>query len=251
MTDCFWLDLAPRPAAEQMAIDTAMVAVAERAGTTLLRLYRWRGPSVSLGANESALRTWNRSQLEADQVAVVRRPTGGRAVWHAESDLTYSWAGPAAAPAEVRRIYRDLHERLAAAIAQPDRIVALATTAGPPGLVPGACFDVPVGGEVLVGGRKTIGSAQRVYGGQLLQHGAIAVEDRQQQLALYRLDTTAAPRAIEPTTLGEATATATAIADAWQLAGALPASDELTSRTVLASEEYRSHYQDPTWTWRR
>lgn len=251
MNEFHWLDLAPRPAAEQMAIDTAMVAIAEGEGIPLLRLYRWRGDTVSFGANESALRHWDRRRLEADQVICVRRPTGGRAVWHGVSDLTYAWSGPATTPAEVRRIYRELHERLAAAIARPDRLVALAGASRPPGLGPGACFDVPVGGEVVVDGRKAIGSAQRVYGRHLLQHGAIAVQDRQQLLAGYR---TVAPGHETPqssASLDDAEATAGMIAMAWQAVGSRPAGPELTSRILLASVEYRSHYLDPAWTWRR
>lgn len=251
MIGLYWLDLVPRPAAEQMAIDTAMVAVAERDGIALLRLYRWLEDTVSFGANESVLRHWNRPKLETDQVACVRRPTGGRAVWHDTSDLTYAWSGPAAHPAEVRRIYRDLHERLAAAITQPNRSIALAAAVGSPGLVPGACFDVPVGGEVLVDGRKAIGSAQRVYGRRVLQHGAIAVRDRRQCLASYRL---VAPDCEPPQSeamLDDAEATASMIGAAWHSAGGQPADPELTSRILLASVEYRSHYLDPAWTWRR
>lgn len=251
MTNVIWLDLAPRPAAEQMAIDTAMVGVCEAAGVSVLRLYCWSDNSVSFGANEAALRTWDRGALDADRVACVRRPTGGRAVWHDRADLTYAWSGPAADPGEVRRIYRELHERLAAAIASASRSVALAATRSNPGLAPGACFDMPVGGEVLVDGRKAIGSAQRVYGRRLLQHGAIAVRDRGGQLAQYRLAPDSRdPRPIDAS-LDDAEGTAAAIATRWEEAGASPAHDELISRIVLASVEYRSRYLDPVWTWRR
>ena len=251
MTELHWLDLAPRPAAEQMAIDTAMVAVAEREGVELLRLYRWLGDSVSFGANESAMRHWNRRGLEAEQVACVRRPTGGRAVWHGSADLTYAWTGPAESPVDVRRIYRDLHERLAAAIARPDRSVELAMAGGHAGLGPGACFDVPVGGEVLVDGRKAIGSAQRVYGKRLLQHGAIAVRDRQQLLARFRALATGSEPPPSEAILDDALVTANLLGSAWAEGGSQRASPELTSRILLASVEYRSHYLDPAWTWRR
>jgi lipoate-protein ligase A len=246
-----WLDRAPRAAAEQMAIDTAMVKVAEHDGITLLRLYRWSGDCVSFGANESALRHWDRPLLEASAVGLVRRPTGGRAVWHDASDLTYSWTGPAATPAEVRRLYRDLHEALATAISGAGRSVALAPTRDAPGLGPGACFDLPVGGEVLVDGRKAIGSAQRVYGRRLLQHGAIAVNDRQGELSRYRLAAPSTEPSGSGASLDDAVATADQIAAAWIAAGAQPAGQELTSRILFASVEYRSHYADPAWTWRR
>jgi lipoate-protein ligase A len=250
MTEYLWPDLVPRGAAEQMAIDTAMVDAARMDGLTLLRLYRWSGDTVSFGANEVVLRTWNRALLEQDGVACVRRPTGGRAVWHGAADLTYSWAGPARDRAEVRRIYRDLHERLAAAIARSDRTVALAAGGAGASLAPGACFDAPVGGEVLVNGRKVIGSAQRVFGQHLLQHGAIAIDDRQAALSRYRLTTVPHPRVTDGG-LDDAEATARDIAATWQRAGVQPLPADLTSRIVLASERHRSQYLDPAWTWRR
>lgn len=251
MNQCVWVDTQRRTAAEQMAIDTAMVAVAEREGIALLRLYRWSVNTVSFGANESALRHWNRLRLEADGLGLVRRPTGGRAVWHDTSDLTYAWAGAAATPAEVRRIYRDLHQRLAAAIAQHGGEVALASPGNASGLGPGACFDVPVGGEVLVDGRKTIGSAQRVYGKHLLQHGAIAVRGRQGHLAQYRILGSLRTGAEPEVTLGRAEELGASVAMAWRREGAAEVEHALQSRIVLASVEHRSQYEDPAWTWRR
>jgi lipoate-protein ligase A len=251
MIEFLWLDLTPRPAAEQMALDTAMVETAKADACTVLRVYRWSGDSVSFGANESALRAWDRALLERDGIACVRRPTGGRAVWHGEADLTYAWTGPARDPAEVRRIYRDLHERLAAAIARPGRAIALATADGGASLAPGACFDLPVGGEVMVDGRKAIGSAQRVFGHHLLQHGAIALHDRQSSLSNYRIAAPEPGPGAGDRGLGDAEGTARDIAAGWLSAGALDAPPELTSRIVLASVKHRSRYQDPAWTWRR
>jgi lipoate-protein ligase A len=251
MNECYWLDLAPRAAADQMAIDTAMVGVARSHEVSILRLYRWLEDTVSFGANEAVLRHWNRPLFESDATACVRRPTGGRAVWHGMADLTYSWTGPAANPAEVRSIYRDLHERLATAIAASGRTVVLAAQRTDPGLGAGACFDVPVGGEVLVDGRKVIGSAQRVYGDRLLQHGAIALRADQHRLGRYRI-TDQAPMAVtNEVSLDDADAIATAIGHAWQRAGVRIAPEELTSSILLASVEYRTHYLDPAWTWRR
>jgi lipoate-protein ligase A len=42
---------------------------------------------------------------------------------------------------------------------------------GPRTTVP--CFEAPAGGEVVVAGRKLIGSSMRSVGGSILQHGAI------------------------------------------------------------------------------
>jgi lipoate-protein ligase A len=38
------------------------------------------------------------------------------------------------------------------------------------------CFEAPAGGEVVVRGRKLIGSAMRAHAGTILQHGAIVMD---------------------------------------------------------------------------
>ncbi len=246
-----WLDLDPRPAEAQMSIDEATVAAARSVGRDILRIYRWQGHTVTLGANERAVAVWDRERLQHDGIRVVRRPTGGRAVWHDAADLTYAWAGAADGPADVRRIYRELHEQLASAIPQGNQAVTLATAGRIADLSPGACFDLPVGGEVLVGTRKAIGSAQRVYGSHLLQHGAIALRDRSQLLARYRQDTSTVRASQDGSDLPDSEQLAAAIAARWLDDGAEPIATELTSRIVLASVEHHPHYLDPAWTWRR
>jgi lipoate-protein ligase A len=246
-----WDDHTPRDAAAQMALDEAALALAAE-GVHLLRLYQWSGDTVSLGANEAATRHWDRAALARDGIPCVRRPTGGRAVWHAADDLTYAWTGPVASLGSVRSAYHTLHQRLAAAL---DTALALGATlaARPgrlPGLAPGACFDVPVGGEVLIAGRKAIGSAQLVRHGMLLQHGAIARTDRSAALGRYRLQPAEAAR---PTTdpLPPPEVLGSAIRAGWLGAGARPAPPELTSRLDATSLQWLPRYRDPAWTWRR
>jgi lipoate-protein ligase A len=115
---------------------------------------------------------------------VVRRPTGGRAVWH-EEELTYAVAAPAALFGDLPLAYRRIHEMLAEAVA----LLGVAPTlAGrpmvPTGLDAGACFAVPAGGEVLVGGRKVVGSAQVRQGKVLLQHGSLLLGGSQRTVGL-------------------------------------------------------------------
>ncbi|HRP07337.1 MAG TPA: hypothetical protein PLL69_02520 [Gemmatimonadales bacterium] len=250
MTELIWLDLVPRHGATQMAIDTVSVDIAREEGCSILRLYRWQGNTVSFGANESALRHWRRDLLEADGIHCVRRPTGGRGVWHDTDDLTYSWVGRSGDSEGVRRIYRELHQRLATAIDPLGGPASLSDSRLVPGLAPGACFDAPIGGEVLVGGRKAIGSAQRVIGDHLLQHGAMAIRDRSDQLSVYRRRHSGA-QAIGGGELPGATETAQAIAGAWRQAGALELPAALAARIVLASDHVSARYRDPDWTWRR
>lgn len=252
LTTFWWHDVAARPAWQQMAIDRALVDHAAAHGTIVCRLYRWAGDTVSFGANEAARRTWDRNRLERAELPCVRRPTGGRGVWHDAADLTYAVTAPLAAFGDLRQAYRLIHDRLAGAF----RTIGLGATVAPAGrrtvtLEPGACFDVAVGGEVLVANRKTIGSAQALFGTSLLQHGAIARADRRKSLARFRLACSPDEPAQAGSELPAADRLAEAILAAWQAGGAAPVASELVEWAVAAGESYRPRFDDPEWTWRR
>jgi len=158
-----------RTGAENMARDEALLDEVLRTGGAFLRLYRFDPPCWSIGRNEPA--------NETHDVAVVRRPTGGRAVWH-EHEVTYAVAAPLATFGRLRDAYRAIHERLARALKSLGVDATLAAdrptvrlSARPP-----VCFAATVGGEVLVAGRKVIGSAQVRRRDAFLQHGSILLD---------------------------------------------------------------------------
>lgn len=246
-----WNDESPRPGWQQMAIDRTLADRAARHDLTVFRLYRWERSTLSLGANEAARRTWDRERLERLEVPVVRRPTGGRGVWHGEDDLTYAVTAPLARFGDLRMAYRLIHEQLARALATLVPGVSLAPPQRRPTLAPGACFELAVGGEVMAGERKAIGSAQALFGGSLLQHGAIARCSRAAELARFRLDspprTAEAPVAELP--CGDRLAAA--ILAGWLADGAEVVSAEWAAEIVEASEIHAARFRDAEWSWRR
>jgi lipoate-protein ligase A len=247
-----WTDLRPRTGSEQMALDRALLDHANEHNSVVLRLYRWSQDTISFGANESALRHWDRQALESEGVPLVRRPTGGRAVWHAAEDLTYAVTAPVAHFGNQQIAYRAIHERLAAALENIGLATGLAVPPPRlPGLQAGACFDVAVGGEVLLGGRKTIGSAQLVLGHAILQHGEIARAERLGALARFARDHRKSPAVERETDLPAADVLADAIAKAWYAEGAIPAGDNLMAAANTAALGYHAHFRDLHWTWRR
>jgi len=173
-----WLDLDPRPGALNMAIDQALLERAGRLGERRLRLYRWQPHCLSFGRHERALRRYDRDRIAAMGLDTVRRPSGGRAVWHAE-ELTYAVAVPAAELPGVRAAYLEIHRMLLNALQSLGIDADMAPECRVPGLDAGACFATPVGGEIVVRGRKVVGSAQVREGGGLLQHGSILLRDDQ------------------------------------------------------------------------
>ena len=167
-----------RSGAENMALDAALLDRADCMGEAFLRLYRFDPPCLSLGRNEPTAR-YDRSAIARLALDVVRRPTGGCAVWH-EHEVTYAVAAPIATFGGLREAYRAIHTRLSAALQSlgVDATLALARPRLPSPAFhrPGPCFATPVGGEVLVAGRKLVGSAQVRKRSAFLQHGSILLD---------------------------------------------------------------------------
>jgi len=178
-----FLDLAGQSGALNMALDQALLDEADRIGSSSLRLYRWDPPCLSFGRNEPATRDYDRAEIERLGIDVVRRPTGGSAVWH-EHEVTYAVAAPIKSFGSLRAAYHAIHERIAAALRALGAEVALAPTHRPafPPSRPPACFSAPVGGEILAGGRKLVGSAQVRKRKAFLQHGSILLEGSQEMI---------------------------------------------------------------------
>ncbi len=177
------LDPAGRSGAVNMTIDADLLAETARTGRAFLRLYRFDPPCLSLGRNEPAAARYDRAAIARRGLDVVRRPTGGAAVWH-QHDVTYAVTAPVAAFGSLRNAYRTIHERVVAALRSLGVEATLAPHRPPPSSRildhPASCFATPVGGEVLVAGRKLVGSAQVRKGSAFLQHGSILLAGSQQ-----------------------------------------------------------------------
>lgn len=246
-----WIDRRPRSAAQQMALDVATTRYAILHDVAIMRWYQWQRDTLSFGAHEAALRTWDRIRLESDSIGVVRRPSGGRGVWHAADDLTYAWAGPLRDRAMAQNHYRQLHEAMARVLRANGLAAAVnQVAAGRADLSPGACFDLQIGGEIVVDGRKAVGAAQRWYPGGLLQHGAIARSDHRAVEDRYLM---APPRPARSSQEEWPSAAALAAAlERDQLSrGAERATLELTDAIEAASVAELATFTDQAWTWRR
>lgn len=165
-----------------MAFDAAIVAESNVTGRAFLRLYRFDPPCLSLGRNEPEDQ-YDQAMIARLGLDVVRRPTGGRAVWH-QDEVTYAVAAPIAMFGGLRKAYRAIHERLAAAIRSLGADATLALHQPPPSSTlldhPASCFATPAGSEVLVAGRKLIGSALVRKESAFLQHGSILLDGTQE-----------------------------------------------------------------------
>jgi lipoate-protein ligase A len=165
------VDAVGRSGEYNMAMDQALLEEVVRRGGAYLRFYRWDPPTLSLGRNQP--NTFY-------DVPTVRRPTGGQAVWH-EHELTYAVVAPIALFGSLRKAYCEIHTRLARALRALGVEAVLAPAHPPirPSAHPASCFSVPVGGEIIVQGRKLVGSAQVRKRDAFLQHGSILLEGTQ------------------------------------------------------------------------
>jgi len=242
------IDSAGRSGAQNMALDSALLAEVNRTGRAFLRLYRFDPPCLSFGRHEPARSRYDRAAIARLGIDVVRRPTGGRAVWH-EHEVTYAVVMPAAGVARLRDSYRAIHARLAAALRRLGADATLASARPrPPSITldhPSPCFATSVGGEVLVDGRKLVGSAQLREGTALLQHGSILLDGSQDMITAVSgkphpatTATTLAAVLGRPVSFTEV---AQAIVATWD--GRLEPSACPTVRP--------SGFLDPAWTWRR
>lgn len=164
-----------------MARDEALLH-ADEVRPAALRLYEWSPPTLSLGY-------FQRHELlaslapELRALAVVRRTTGGGAILH-DCEITYCLVLDESVPIARRSpadLYRIVHECWRDALALDGIACTLAPDDFPlptPRTGPFFCFEKPGRTDLLLGGAKLLGSAQRRVAGRVLQHGSLMLEKR-------------------------------------------------------------------------
>lgn len=172
-----------------MAVDEAIL-LGVLAGTSrpTVRFYDWAPPTVSLGYHQEADKEVDPALVRAQGWALVRRPTGGRAVLH-RNEVTYAVIAPTTGrlAGGVNESYAAISEALAAGLqklgvaAELQRGSLSAASQREPA---NPCFASTSRYELSVHGRKISGSAQVRREGALLQHGSILLKHDQSAMAL-------------------------------------------------------------------
>jgi lipoate-protein ligase A len=160
-------------------MDFDLELVKNFSGVPLLRVYRWEPYCISFGANQQPNSIDQEKTLSAG-FDIVKRPTGGRAILHAE-ELTYSVVYPISVENTPKLIYREINLALLNGLVnfnpalnkiqlehtQPHFQSFYKDTKST------LCFAVSAMNELNYDGKKVVGSAQRKLGDIILQHGSI------------------------------------------------------------------------------
>jgi lipoyl(octanoyl) transferase len=164
-----------------MAIDEALFECLQPNDPPILRFYSWERPTLSLGYFQDYKRVVVESFLLHNNIDVVRRPTGGRAVLH-DKEVTYAVIANlngVFANQTLQETYQLIASALELALQRfgiTQSSISLDSTAARKEVGLPQCFVSVSKYEIASGTRKVIGSAQKRVRDRFLQHGSILLD---------------------------------------------------------------------------
>ncbi len=178
-----------------MAVDEAVLRFHSQGKTPpTLRFYGWKPPALSLGYFQSLEEKVDRDNCQARGIDVVRRLTGGRAILH-DHELTYSLSVREdlnLLDSSIVKSYREISQGLVKGLKKldiPVRLTPRQRGQKAPRGDSAACFDTPSWYEIVIDGKKLIGSAQTRKWDAILQHGSLPLTlDSELIFNLFKID---------------------------------------------------------------
>lgn len=263
-----FIDTGNSDAAYNMAIDESIAYhVRKRHGPPTLRFYGWIKPSVSLGYFQK-ISDVDLEYCIRQNMPVIRRPTGGRAILHGD-ELTYSFAALTTSGLFSKGLldsYRTLSEAFRRAfvicgmkpanrlIMNRERSSNRRSQQHNP-----LCFALASYGEMTVDCKKIIGSAQKRWRDVLLQQGCIPVKlNKKEMTKIFKIGF---QETLDNMFIGLTElipdfsielfkyAIRTAFEETFhiKLTSSAPSEDEIALAAKLKAEKY----QTPQWNYRR
>lgn len=193
MSNWRFLNTGAKDGYHNMAIDEVLATKSvPHDKRSVFRVYRWQPYAISLGYNQNPDEL-NLEKCKQDKIDIVRRPTGGRAVLHAE-EITYSIIFPKDSEffsSDILTTYNQINKGILQGLQligvkaelvehNPDK---KEKSSAYKDKIP--CFSKSAKFEITFQGKKLVGSAQRRYENSILQHGSILVGTYHLQLAEY------------------------------------------------------------------
>ncbi len=180
-----------------MAFDEWMLRQAlQTPGAVYLRLYSWMPGAVTFGYNQRFERAVDASKL--DGTPVIRRVTGGRAIYHDPSEITYAIAAHVdstktqALSGSTSEVSARIAEALAIFLSRLQIVAEYVRQSSSQNSRPeffhaAPCFASLARYELVAGERKIVASAQKRLGNAFLQHGSIKLNGVVSHAALPNL----------------------------------------------------------------
>ncbi len=151
-------------------LDTAIKTNRKEA---VIRIYGWLPSCVSLGRNQK-INNINTEYLKRNKIDIVRRITGGRALFH-DDEITYSFVCPVSKldkGESVINSYKEISYALIEGLKQLNIELSYGTKRAV-NLSNEYCMMISTGADLCYRGKKLIGSAQARKRNYILQHGSI------------------------------------------------------------------------------
>ncbi len=192
MTSWRFIDTGPLDGPTNMAVDEALLTRFDPASSApVLRFYGWAPPAFSLGRFQDAGNVLDIGKCRETGIPIVRRVTGGGAIYHAE-ELTYSLvctSGQIPPASSVKDSFRVLTRFLIRFYEKLGLDARYAVDHYPAGTRLGVrtplCFAGRETYDIVVAGRKIGGNAQRRLKNVIFQHGSIPLHNSLKTAAGY------------------------------------------------------------------
>jgi len=163
-----------------MALDEVLFESVAGMDRYIWRLYMWNPPAVSIGRNQKVRETVNIEVLEREEIDMVRRPTGGRAIWH-RGDVCFTHCGISPTEGESMSAFKDDYIRTAGTLVRFLAELGIEAHISPghasSGVARGGfkspCFMSSGRYEITIGAKKIAGIAQYRSGGRFLIQGSV------------------------------------------------------------------------------
>lgn len=169
----------PNSGSINMATDLYMLSRCEKKPCIYLRFYSWSVPCITIGYMQNSKILLDFKKMKSAGISWVKRPTGGRAVLH-HNDVTYSC------------VFSENIKEMGVSISETYKLISECLVRGFANNLVNAdfqdsglyfdqtkrdiklpCFLAPNRDEIMVNGKKLIGSAQKRTSIAVLQHGSI------------------------------------------------------------------------------
>ncbi len=156
----------------------------------LFRIYGWDRPAVSIGYFQKTDQACNLTECQKENLPVIRRITGGRAVFH-EEDLTYSVVGSTREYPELGKNILETYRKTSQAFLEGLKMLGVQgewekmrfSSVGRKSGLP--CFASTSIYEVTYQGKKLLGSAQKRVGDSFIQQGSLPLDSQTAQQKIF------------------------------------------------------------------